>query len=166
MNLQVTTKKEIDTTGWTLHAHLGCIVAWMDIEGFEFNEKNYEDTEEFFRDYPDLKSEFDYYCDPTIVLKIDLNSGKILNWPEGIAYDFNNIKLTDTGKYQIKDKDGNVVTWYKGYVPECLQIDDNGYDDYLQFEVDKDGYIIGWSFDQALYDNIVNANNEEADEIV
>ena len=150
-----TKSSKVNTKGWTLYAHLGCIVAWMDIEGFVFDERNYESLEEFFKDYPDLASDIDYCGDKTICLKVDINTGKVLNWPKGVSRDFNNIKLVDTGTYQIRNERNEIIAGYKGYVPECLQVDENGFGDYLQFWINEDGYIDDWEFNQEYFDEFI-----------
>lgn len=86
--------------------------------------------------------ESDYWC-----ITIDINEGKVLNWPKG--YCLNTwFKVCDDGLYQVIDIDGNVVwdsmkTGYY-YVPGFLCIDDEGYGDYMDLTIDGEGYIKDW----------------------
>lgn len=153
-------KKEVEIMGWSLRAYLGEITKWWDEEGFEFNGKEYRDFEEFKKDYPSLvMTQPPYYRgDPkegteTIVLDIDLETGEVKNWPAGVEHGFYD-KIVDTGRWEILDNDGNIVASKTDYVLSCLQIEDEGWGDYLEFIVDENGLIIGWEFGQDDFDEI------------
>ena len=156
--MELNIRKKVDATGWFLKALLGDVAEWWEEEPFKFNGKEYTNIDDFEKDYPqlvDIQPAY-YRSDPkegtkTLKLCIDLSTGKVLNWPEGINFDFNNYKLTDRGRYEIYQQDGELLTGYTGYVPDCFSIDDAGYGDYLQFRI-LNGRVIGWTFDQNDYD--------------
>jgi hypothetical protein len=150
MKLEVT--REVDTTGWVLQAYLGDILETIDFQPFEFNEKEYENIGDLKKDYPALVKYNDYIGNPTIQLEIDINTGKVLNWPKGISQSFHTIKIVDTGYYRILDENGKEIVSYKGYVPDCL----GEYGDYLEFDIDENGMIEDWRFDQSDFDEIKN----------
>ena len=164
--MELTVKKKVDASGWFLRVFLGRIAKWWEEEPFEFNGKKYTGIDEFEKDYPYLVGvQPPYYrSDPkegtkTIKLCIDLCTGKVLNWPEGINFDFNDYKLTDTGRYEIYRQDGELQIGYTGYVPGCFSIDERGYGDYLQFRI-QDGHVIDWNFNQDNYNEFVDESNE------
>ena len=68
---------------------------------------------------------------------IDISSGKILNWPEG---------TTAKTWYKTSDCCGLVYLGkeYKDYVPDFLEIWDDGYGDYIYIEILSDGTIKDW----------------------
>ena len=74
-------------------------------------------------------------------LDIDIDTGKIADWPVGI-----------TAKTYYKVSDQLELFWmdrhYKGYVPKFLQIFDNGFDDYIHIEIDGTGQIVDWNAKQ------------------
>ena len=157
MKLNVT--KEVETKGWFLRAFLGDIAEWWYEEPFEFNGKEYTSIDDLEKDYPNLVGvQPPYYrLDPkegtkTIKLCIDLETGKVLNWPEGVNFDFNGYRLVDRGRYEICDENGEVQVGYTGYVPRFLEIDDSGYGDYIQFHIIGDK-VYGWGFDHDDYDS-------------
>lgn len=171
MKLTVTETKEIDTKGWTFCAYLGDVFDEMRCFSgndhgvdFAFADQGFSSVEEFEKRYPELIGiQPPYYYGEkegkkTILLKIDLNTGKVLNWPKsGIAHSFVDYKIVDTGRYEIRDKKGNIVAQYTGYVPSC--VGHGGWGDYLTFSVDVQGNVSNWSFDQTDYDEIVGSQD-------
>lgn len=80
-------------------------------------------------------------------LIIDIDTGKVENWPKDYCIS-TWFKVCDDGLYQIVDKDGDVIWDSIGtenyYVPEFLEIGDNGYGDYIYIDIDGNGYIKDW----------------------
>lgn len=81
---------------------------------------------------------------------IDVETGKILGWPQGtdacVFY-----KVCDQGIYEYKDVVGNLL--YKeewDYVPRFLQINEEGWNDYIFIDIDENGYIENWKFNSKL----------------
>ena len=76
--------------------------------------------------------------------QIDLDEGKIMNWPEKGLYLKLFIKVVDTGSYVFSDKDDNTIFEESGYVPDVLGINEPAYGDYINFDTDIHGNILGW----------------------
>lgn len=76
---------------------------------------------------------------------IELETGRILNWPEGTEADIH-YKVCDAGEYWLLDEDKKrIAKWRDYYVPnDILCVGDNGYGDYIIFKVGGDGKIIDW----------------------
>lgn len=79
--------------------------------------------------------------DYEIVWDIDINTGIIKGWDSGKVQI--NFKVTDGGRYSLL-KNGKIVAEKSDYVPFFLQIDENGYNDYVEITVDKNGQIKNW----------------------
>jgi hypothetical protein len=69
-------------------------------------------------------------------LIIDLHTGQIRMWPKGVTCKAFS-KVCDDGRYELLDKDGKVITYKEGYVPDMI----GSYGDYLDIYVDGDGFI-------------------------
>jgi hypothetical protein len=141
MELQV--KKTVDIV--CLQAALGGIERYFQ-DGFQIGNKLYYSLYELQEDYPDLVCSY-IPCIHTIDLEIDIDTGKVTNWPKNCPADFHDIKIVDTGNYWLVDDNADLVVGYSGYVPACL-----GGGDYLEFEIDENSYIVDWSFGQEDYD--------------
>lgn len=76
---------------------------------------------------------------------IDLDNGRVMDWPEGITADVH-YKVCDQGEYWLLDRVGNEIAKYKShYVPDdILCVGDNGYGDYIIFNIGGDGLIANW----------------------
>lgn len=80
---------------------------------------------------------------PQIIWDIDINRGEIKGWKgNGVSFYF---KVVDRGIYSILSDGVEVKRVENEYVPDFLQIDDEGYGDYLCFTVDSIGRISGWN---------------------
>ena len=136
MELQV--KKTVEVV--CLQAALGNIERYFQ-GGFQIGNKLYYSLIDLREDYPDV------VCGllnrDTISLEIDIDTGKVTNWPKNCPTDFHDIKIVDTGNYWLVDDNADLVVGYTGYVPSCL-----GDGDYLEFEIDENSYVVNWSFDQ------------------
>jgi hypothetical protein len=93
------------------------------------------------------------------VLKIDVETGQVLNWPKNSPYSFFDAKIVDTGKYLLLDKNEEVIAEYDGYVPDC--VGHGGWGDYLEFEIDGDSNIPGWMFTQEDLDEFMKVSGDE-----
>lgn len=76
--------------------------------------------------------------------EIDIESGRIMNWCNGIAAKVS-YKVCDDGRYTVTDGQGNAYV-VESYVPGCLSIGESGYGDYVHLDIDSDGYIDDWNF--------------------
>ncbi len=77
---------------------------------------------------------------------IDLRDGKVDGWPVGTTARIH-YKVCDEGEYWLLDDARDQVAKWKGhYVPDdFLCHGDEGFGDYIIFDVSADGSIIGWS---------------------
>lgn len=114
-------------------------------------DKHYETWSEVMEDYPNLVANMDGRLQ--FFLRINVETGKVINWADKARTQFRNIKVVDEGTYILKDKCLNDIMTYEGYVPGCLEIDDNGWGDYIEFTI-NDRYIENWSFGQKDVDEI------------
>lgn len=71
---------------------------------------------------------------------IDLDNGRILNWSKGNVAKMH-YKSCDENVVVIKDRDGNEVQDYTGYVPNFLDPYHDGYGDYVIMDIDENGFI-------------------------
>ncbi len=112
--------------------YLSCCYCDDGIEdGFEAYKENGEKVEnEYFK----MRDGFE----------IDIDEGKIRNWPEIGLYLKLFIKVVDTGTYIFLDKDNKKIYEEWGYVPDILGINEPAYGDYINFDTDIHGYILGW----------------------
>lgn len=137
MELQVKTTANIVC----LQAALGDIESYF-CDGFQIGNKLYYSLNELWEDHPSVVCGHGFTGD-TIFLEIDIDSGKVTNWPKNCPVDFHDIKIVDTGHYGLMDDNADTIVGYSGYVPACL-----GGGDYLEFEIDENSYIVDWSFGQ------------------
>ena len=77
---------------------------------------------------------------------IDLDTGRIRNWPEGVEADVH-YKVCDAGLYTLIDADGRTLATRDGYVPDILSPAGSGYGDYIIMEIGGDGVIADWRAD-------------------
>ena len=113
-----------------------------DDETIIWGDVTYNDIFEFYNKYPNMFM-LDKGC-PKLFLHINIETGKVSNWPENHKMDFYDVKIVDEGEYSLYDENGNEIVRYNGYVPNC--IGEGGYGDYLEFEIDENGYIVDWFF--------------------
>ena len=82
------------------------------------------------------------------IMTVDADSGKIIEACDepvdmrGMTIKVH-FKVCDAGYYQAIDEKGEIVYSHEGYVPSILQIDDDGWGDYIILTI-KDGVIQNW----------------------
>ena len=75
---------------------------------------------------------------------IEIDTGKILNWKQGVKADIH-YKVCDDGSYYLKDENGETVLSIENdYVPRMLCPEENGYGDYIIMHVNEEGIIKSW----------------------
>lgn len=75
-------------------------------------------------------------------LKIDVDSRKVCNWPEGQEAIDIFIKACDRGTYSLLDSENATVAMMIGqYVPDCIP---GKYGDYIDLKIDSNGVIKNW----------------------
>lgn len=78
---------------------------------------------------------------------INVETGVIENWPKGTIANIH-YKVCDDGTYILKVSTGAVIKNLNAYVPSCLCPKENGYGDYIIMDINEDGKIDGWKFDE------------------
>lgn len=143
-----------------------CIRGILFPEDIEIGDKYYDEWDEIKEKYPTLFTSTKNSNNNTeFVLRINVNNGKVENWPENITGNFRTVKVVDSGIYILRDADKNEIYTHKYcYVPSCLQIDRNGWGDYFEFTINKDGFIRNWKFSQKDVNEIMSIENEENDD--
>lgn len=132
-------------------------LTWHDepvkLDGVEYN--SIKDIEEAYSELFGIDCQGKNY----FVLKIDVETGQVTNWPKNSPYDFFDVKIVDTGKYLLIDKNDEVIAEYDGYVPDC--VGHGGWGDYLEFEIDGDSNIPSWTFTQEDLDEFMKESGDE-----
>lgn len=83
-----------------------------------------------------------YYAEFTI----NLHNHQIEGWSSVYGYWHIYTKTIDTGTYTILDADKNIICRLShDYVPNCIIPPTNGFGDYVEFEIDKNGFAHGWN---------------------
>ena len=77
-------------------------------------------------------------------LKIDIDNGKIIDWPKKKISVKVYMRAKDTGFYNYYDKDNKLIYEESGYVPDFLGINNPAYGDDINFDTDLDGFILKW----------------------
>ena len=77
-------------------------------------------------------------------LKIDIDNGKIIDWPKKKISVKVYMRAKDTGFYNYYDKDNKLIYEESGYVPDFLGIINPAYGDDINFDTDLDGFILKW----------------------
>jgi hypothetical protein len=87
---------------------------------------------------------------------VEIETGMIEGWKQGYAGNLF-AKVVDEGNYYLMDADKNIVAARNGYVPNKLIPPTDGYGDYIELEINKDGKITNWyenpSFEEFEYDD-------------
>ena len=85
--------------------------------------------------------------------EIDIATGKILNWKQGIRAEIH-YKICDCCGWELKDENGLVVLEAEdGYVPKTLEPKGDGYGDYIIMDIDENGIIADFHFDITDFQN-------------
>lgn len=76
---------------------------------------------------------------------IELATGKVLNWPEGVEASVH-YKVCDDGEYWLLNESRERIAQWKGYyVPNSiLCMDGSGFGDYIILKISGDGLVRGW----------------------
>lgn len=84
-------------------------------------------------------------------IKVDLETGRIDDWPEGVTAK-THYKVCDDGFYSLIDKDGKVVKAREWYVPSMLAPCGNGFGDYVILNIAPDGSIKNFRADLGFFE--------------
>lgn len=77
---------------------------------------------------------------------IDLETGKIEDWPQGTVASIH-YKVCDDGGYALLDANKKQVAAIDGYVIDMMCPEGNGFGDYVIMHVGADGTIENWKVD-------------------
>lgn len=89
--------------------------------------------------------------DDYVTLTIDLKEKKLLGYQDDVCQYFSFfMKIVDSGKYSLYNRNKKLIKEIEGYVPNKLIPKRNGYGDYIDFGINSDGTID--DFDN--YDNL------------
>jgi len=151
MKVTVITPKEMDSR--YLRATMG-VRYWVNCDYSKDDGKtwegNFDDTDEESERIKNLipcvvKKDSGYYSGDYWELLIDLNEGKVIDWPKGFCIK-TYFKVCDDGEYVFLDENKNEVinitkSFDQYYVPDFLALEDNGYGDYVIINIDGNGKI-------------------------
>lgn len=149
INRKVKTKQEIKY----LKATMG-VRYWQNCEystdGKKFIDACEEDTDEESDRMKEMtpgvvKKDVGYGQSDYWEIIIDIDNGKVLNWPSNFWLN-TYYKVCDDGEYVFLDKNMNEVinitdVYEQYYVPDFLSLEDEGYGDYVCINIDNEGNI-------------------------
>jgi hypothetical protein len=94
--------------------------------------------------YDDIPKDFLLRSGDNWTATIDIVTGIVQDWKQGVSGRVFS-KVRDGGKYYLLNEDKELV--YKqeyGYVPNKLIPPKDGFDDYVDLEIDEEGKITNW----------------------
>lgn len=92
-------------------------------------------------DDEDMPNDFPFRTRNMWDVTIDIDTGKIIDWPEGVAANIH-MKVCDQGNYYLIATDGSTLAKLEEeYVPCCVP---GSYGDYIEFDIGVDGTIDRW----------------------
>ena len=90
----------------------------------------------------DMPFDFPFRNGDVWEVTIDIETGKIKDWPEGVEHDLY-MKVVDCGSYWLYDENSQMVGWIdQDYVPN--DIVPGEYGDYIDMKIAGDGTIKNW----------------------
>lgn len=89
------------------------------------------------------------------VFDIDIKTGKIKDWPKGTTAE-THYKTCDDNTISFIGHNGKVLREVNCYVPGFLAIEDSGYGDYIIINIDGDGKINDFRFNEDDIEEIIN----------
>lgn len=117
------------------------------IEDFTYSDEDKKTLDMFFE--TDIFSTGDEDKFDTVEVMIDVDKKKVFGWNETAGEVSIFAKVRDEGVYKYYDKDGNIIqTIEDEYVPDFLQVNENGYGDYLNLTISKNGVIENFNIDE------------------
>lgn len=117
------------------------------IEDFTYSDEDKKTLDMFFE--TDIFSTGDEDKFDTVEVIIDVDDKKVVDWYETTGEVSIFAKVRDEGVYKYYDKDGKIIqTIEDEYVPNFLQVNENGYGDYLNLTISKNGVIENFNIDE------------------
>lgn len=98
------------------------------------------------KDFADIPMPAENYQNENVIrLRVNIQTGKVLNWKSEYGYYEFFAKVVDCGTYILYDADGNELdSLCRDYVPNKLIPEHDGYGDYIELTISKSGYITNW----------------------
>lgn len=119
----------------------------VQVEDFTYSDEDKKTLDTFFG--TDIFSTGDEDKFDTVEVMIDVDTKKVLGWDETAGDVSIFAKVCDEGVYKYYDKDANIVLKIDNvYVPDFLQVNENGYGDYLNLTISKNGVIENFNIDK------------------
>ena len=82
--------------------------------------------------------------------QIELETGRITNWTEGVEAKIH-YKICDDGTYSLIGIKGEEGMTIDGYVPDIMCPKGEGYGDYIKMDIDESGFIQNWDNDLSSF---------------
>lgn len=93
-------------------------------------------------DEEDMPNDFPFREGDMWNVTIEIDTGKIVGWPEGKSWDLD-MKVCDEGSYYLLAADGSTISGIQAkYVPNGVI--PGRYGDYVQLNINKNGAITNW----------------------
>jgi hypothetical protein len=93
-------------------------------------------------DEEDIPNDFPLRVGDMWYAKVNIDTGKIEDWPQGKEGDIECMKVTDSGIYTLLAPNGTVVATRQNYVPHGLVPGDYG--DFVSLKINAQGIITNW----------------------
>lgn len=94
----------------------------------------------------------------SVKMEINVNDGVVLNWPQGHTGRIYS-KPVDSGVYTFTDAGGNTLKQIADYVIDGLDIDSEGWGDYIIMTINEDGKIKNWN--KSVIMDVLNGTTDE-----
>lgn len=121
----------------------------VQIEDFTYSDEDKKTLDMFFE--TDIFSTGDEDKFDTVEVMIDVDTKKVVDWNETAGDVSIFAKVCDEGVYKFYDKGANIIqTIDNVYVPKFLQVNENGYGDYLNLTISKNGVIENFNIDKNI----------------
>ncbi len=93
-------------------------------------------------DEEDIPNDFPLRVGDLWKATVEIDTGKIINWPAAAGYRHIDMKVCDEGIYALQDAAGiEVARIDQDYVPDAVP---GRYGDYIELEIDANGVITNW----------------------
>ena len=98
-----------------------------------------------------------------VTFMVDLETHKILDWDDKCYGAQIYEKVVDSGTYTLYDKTLQTIASIDGYVPNKVLPPEDGYSDYLELHINKDGVITNW-YDKPDFSEIFEGDDYDDDD--
>lgn len=88
------------------------------------------------------------------IININLDKGYIVAWPKGTTAKVH-YKVCNDGVYTLVYNDYEKIRWENIYVPSILDSSGKSFGDYIEFDIDENGYIKNFPKGKRLEEEIL-----------